>query len=99
MIRCVVAARGARQTSEVSGTSEVSAPDSISSFLSSSHRPPTQRQLQAGFALDFHSSTKAQTGTAAALAILSIASNMKRMHPCCPSLLNIRSNFWHHTLK
>lgn len=58
MIRCVVAARGARQTSEVSGTSEVSAPDSISSFLSSSHPRPLKGNWQAGFALDFHSSYK-----------------------------------------
>lgn len=56
MIRCVIAAHN--KTSEVSGTSEVSAPDSISSFLSSSHPRPLKGNWQAGFALDFHSSYK-----------------------------------------
>lgn len=58
MIRCVVAARGRSQTSKVSKASEVSAPDSISSFLSSSHPRPIKGTWNAGYALDFHSSYK-----------------------------------------
>jgi predicted transcriptional regulator len=52
MIRCVVAARGAHNTSEVSST------DAISSFLSSSHPRPIKGNWQSGFALDFHSAYK-----------------------------------------
>ncbi|MCC6499594.1 MAG: RecQ family ATP-dependent DNA helicase [Anaerolineales bacterium] len=50
MIRCVVSAQ--------SQTSEVSKPDSISSFLSSSHPRPLKGNWDTGFALDFHSSYK-----------------------------------------
>jgi len=50
VIRCVVSAHAQ--------TSEVSTPDSISSYLSSSHPRPLVGNWHAGFALDFHSSYK-----------------------------------------
>jgi hypothetical protein len=55
VIKCVVAGY---QAFEVSETSGVSAPDSISAFLSTSHPRPLKGSWQAGFALDFHSSYK-----------------------------------------
>ncbi len=58
MIRCVIAARGQIQTSEVLETSEVSVPDSITTYLSSSHPRPLKGNWHTGFALDFHSSYK-----------------------------------------
>ena len=63
VIKCVVAARS--RTSEVfakhpvgAETSEVSAPDSITSYLSSSHPRPLTGNWNLGFALDFHSGYK-----------------------------------------
>lgn len=53
MIRCVVASH--TQTSE---TSEVSAQDSIASYLAASHPRSLTGNWNAGFALDFHSSFK-----------------------------------------
>ncbi|MEW5939195.1 MAG: RecQ family ATP-dependent DNA helicase [Chloroflexota bacterium] len=58
VIKCVAAAHSKPQTSEVSKTSEVFAPDAISSYLSSSHPRPIKGNWQTGFALDFHSSYK-----------------------------------------
>ncbi len=55
IIKCVVAGY---QTSEFSENSEVSVPDSISSFLSSSHPRPLTGNWHIGFALDFHSGFK-----------------------------------------
>jgi ATP-dependent DNA helicase RecQ len=55
VIKCVAAGY---QASEFSENSEASAPDSISSFLSSSHPRPIKGSWSAGFALDFHSGFK-----------------------------------------
>jgi len=61
MIRCVVSARSMPHTQSAIPNSEFiipTSPDSISSYLSSSHPRPLTGSWQAGFALDFHSSYK-----------------------------------------